>query len=327
MPTVKQLLAQLKQDHKAVITCTLAEPLSESLNLMIENDFTQVPVVGEDSQFHLVTTQSILKTLHAFGSKIDNPRLTVGQALVSVHKHFEDDDLFEVMKEIERNGAALILDQQNSLKNIITSYDTTLYFRQWSEDTMNVREIEKDIKDIINAAFKKDDGSIDQVTRQAAIDAVASDAKILEGVAQAAIRKYHQESFSSAPVENDVVKSISCDIVKEKLNRKKSFDNLTLDEYIKIFFTKCWPLCFSSLDFNKEDITFIFEGVRKTRNKLAHFHDDKISAQDRSQLKTCHDFLGPAKKKILSAFTESATPSSTNEEPVADNTPEGQPIG
>ena len=58
----------------------------------------------------------------------------------------------------------------------------------------------------------------------------------------------------------------------------------------------------------------MLEGVRDTRNKLAHFREEEITTQQRLQLQTCADWLGELQKPIHTAFESSAAISS--DEPV-----------
>ena len=46
----------------------------------------------------------------------------------------------------------------------------------------------------------------------------------------------------------------------------------------------------------------MFDGVRKTRNSLAHFHEDAITAQQREQLKYCYNWLQDNRRIIYKSI-------------------------
>jgi hypothetical protein len=50
----------------------------------------------------------------------------------------------------------------------------------------------------------------------------------------------------------------------------------------------------------------MLEGVRKTRNQLAHFKEDDITALQRDQLHVCADWLADHDKDAKDAFSKSA---------------------
>ena len=51
----------------------------------------------------------------------------------------------------------------------------------------------------------------------------------------------------------------------------------------------------------------MLEGVRDTRNDLAHFRESEITAQKRLQLKRCADWLSERENLIIASFVENTS--------------------
>ena len=353
MPTVKQLIDNLNQDKKSVVTTEADESIAVALNKMLKHDFTQLPFKEEDKYF-FVTTTSILCALSSFGGTISESKLVASHAKVPlISPHTEDDDIFDVMTDIEKIGAALIVDDKG-IRNILTTYDTTLFFQQWSEDTMHVREIERGLKDIINLTFKNQDGQVVIEDRNSAVELVSSSFsfskdKLLKGLKtihhvglipktkldlvvfnecfsklltlppdkggaadsgegiridestvediKISIETYCQKLLKDELPAGDVLKKAFPDIFGDKAEASE-FDNLVLGQYIQILLGPSWEKCQPAFKLDKERVSFILEGVRITRNKLAHFHDEEVTTQDRLQLTQCNDLLRRTKREM-----------------------------
>lgn len=196
--TVQQIINGLGKP----VTANPNEPVQNALNRMLANDYSQLPVVkevGQSTQFYLITSDSILQALGSFGLTTNDPKLLVGDALKRISPPFRvDDDVFDLMKGIAIDGAALVMDDQRQLIHIVTSYDTTTYFRQWAEDIMYARDVEDSLKKYITAAFKMSDGTLNDEARQRAINEIASSNKTLRYKFAKALNRYleHQSKFT-----------------------------------------------------------------------------------------------------------------------------------
>jgi CBS domain-containing protein len=175
---VHQLLTNLE----AVVAVSPDDSIHDALSLMLQYDYSQLPVVSDNGQaqrFYLLTTDAILAALNNFGVTTTGG-LRVKDAMVKVPQvYFAHDDLFELLQGMRGTGAALIVDENQSLTHIVTSYDTAAFFRQWAEDLMRARDVENCLKRCINAAFKTSDGVMDEEARNAAIEDITSSNKQL----------------------------------------------------------------------------------------------------------------------------------------------------
>ena len=105
------------------------------------------------------------------------------------------------------------------------------------------------------------------------------------------------ESFNNAFRKND--------------DEGSEYDTLTLGQYIQLFFSECWDRCKEDLpEYSKDSIKFMLDGVRKTRNDLAHFHEESITAQQRVQLRNCYSWLQNNKRIIQKSLERTAEDSS-----------------
>src|SRR5690242_19931325 len=111
--------------------------------------------------------RAILRALKNLGVGID--ALRVNHAMVKAHKYTSEDDLFDLLDDLRGTYAVLIVDGEGKLTGIVTSYDTTEYFRRQAEDMMFVADIESMLKSYIRAAFTLENGDIDQEALQEAI--------------------------------------------------------------------------------------------------------------------------------------------------------------
>lgn len=173
---ISELLPKLPKP----VTAEPNEPLMDALSRMLRHGYSQLPVLkgsGQATQFYLLTTQGILEKLQFFGVSLQDKKLRVEDAMgKKITRLFSPEDtITDVMDGLKEQDAILIVNEQRELQNIVTIYDTTHFFRQWSEDLLNARDVEMLLRRIITAAFKRSDGTIDEAARQKAIDGAPSD--------------------------------------------------------------------------------------------------------------------------------------------------------
>ena len=145
-------IQKLIEDHGAPVTVRPKERINHAVSLMIEHDFSQLPVVdNENRPFGLITSESILHALNNFG--LSPEKLSVSDALVKAYKHRPEDDLFDVLDHLQMSCAVLVVDGDNKLLGIVTDYDSAEYFRQHGEDIMLVADIELMIRNLIEVSF------------------------------------------------------------------------------------------------------------------------------------------------------------------------------
>src|SRR5437870_7890919 len=143
--TVGQLIA-----NKNPVTVFDTDTVRQALNLMTTNSFSQLPVINRERKaLGIITCESILHALETFGVIFNHMqvedalnRMRTLDAMDEVKRTFrEDDDLFYLLDDLKESNVVLIVDKEQRLISLVTSYDTTEYFRIRSEDLMYAEEI------------------------------------------------------------------------------------------------------------------------------------------------------------------------------------------
>ena len=263
--------------------------LQTALRLMTEHDFSQLPVVNEENKaLGMVTHASILRALDSFGVRAD--QLHVIDAMVKADTYRPEDDLFDLLDRLRDTSAVLIVDGANRLIGIVTSYDSTEYFRRRAEDMMLVEDIESTVKDLVLASFVDENGETAEAEMQRAIDEITSSRGALQGRYQNALQAYlelqgqgkvkiHQQWFEESFSHLDP---------KEP---QKTFEELTLYEYTELLLHKSrWDFYRPSFKLEPGAIRRLLNEVREIRNALAHFRGEISSAQ-RKRLRFCSRWL------------------------------------
>jgi len=292
--TVQQLI----EGHREPINVVPDYTAQQALELMIEHDFSQLPVVDENNKpLGIVTGDSILRALNNFGVSLTE--LQVSHAIVKVDQYSPDEDLFDLLDDLKNTYAVLIVHNDGTLKSIVTSYDTTEYFRRRAEDMMYVEDIESTVKDFIRIAFNGVDDTDQHTLAEAITEMTGSD---LHKKFQNALKHYlSRVDQSKASIDQGVLEEVFTKHFSNK-DSVKSFDDLTLHEYIQLMLHKSkWSSFNSVFKLTPEAVRSLLNAIRETRNALAHFHGD-ISSKQRDQLHFCAEWLEHHRSAVLSAF-------------------------
>lgn len=295
MPFIVQ---QLIEGHQEPVKVSPDSTAQQALELMIEHDFSQLPVVDEKNKpLGIVTADSILRALNNFGVPLTE--LQISHAIVKVDQSRPDDDLFGLLDDLKNTYAVLIIHNDGTLNSIVTSYDTTEYFRRRAEDIMYVEDIESTIKEFILTAFNSTDNS-DQHTLTTAI-AEITDADIRKNF-QSALKHYlNRIGLDNAKIDQSILEEVFTKHFSSK-DSAKSFDDLTLHEYIQLMLHKSkWPPLNSAFKLKREAILNFLSDIREIRNALAHFHGE-LSSKQRDQLHYCAQWLEHHRSAVVSAF-------------------------
>lgn len=157
MPYLIHNLIENKPEPLAVQVNTSAQ---EALALMLEYDYSQLPVVEIRQPLGIITNQSILRAINNFGVKLEELRAI--DAMVKIATVRPEDDLFDMLSRLQDNNAILIVDGANNLIGIVTNFDTTAYFQRRAEDMMLIEDIEVMIRNIVLSVYTDRDGNLDE---------------------------------------------------------------------------------------------------------------------------------------------------------------------
>ncbi|WP_437611484.1 DUF4268 domain-containing protein [Sorangium sp. So ce834] len=289
------------------VTTRIDEPLREVLARMMRHDYSQLPVVGDDRKpVAVLTSDGILRALNNFDLPPGSMR--VSDAMDERIKTCRaDDDVLDILDDLRNADAVLVLDSNEGLSGIITTYDTTEYFRRRAQDIMLVQDIEEFVKDYVLAAFRGEgDGNDEEALRAAIEEITPSNSKELRGPFQKAIEHYLSLS-GNGNIKADP--KLIGRVFDEHLFRKgeiKPFGRLSLNEYIDMLLHKSrWEVYQGALHIDREALRRLLYSVRNTRNGLAHFRTE-ITEKEQDELRFCRDWLSRQESAVMAAFAKAA---------------------
>lgn len=286
MPTTQQLIPE-SQNPNTLSTVAESTSVQDALSIMIKHDFSQLPVVDEDFKLKgLITSDSILRASSYL--KCEIAKITVSHAMLNTKGCRDDEDIATVLKILSESNSVPIVDKDRKLVGILTSYDTTEYYRQRAEDIMLAEVIEMTIREYIESVYTDDELKTE-------VDGVgySNDGK---NKFKKALCHYLNTANSPSPKLDQTI----CDSVyiahMEVKNSTRKFEDLTLHEYIQML-GKAWKEnnhIFHSLEWKFMDN--LLQDIRKIRNKIAHFRE--VTLSERKQLEFCIHLLDRYRSEI-----------------------------
>jgi CBS domain-containing protein len=223
-----------------------------ALDLMIENDYSQLPVVDSVGRLTgIVTYQSIIQAARSFEVKADE--LHIRDVTQTNIKSFDiEDNLFDLLDEIKKNNAVVIIEPDETPIGIVTSYDAAEFLRTRSEGLMRIEEIERSIKTMILSYYSSKDGKLNT-------DWLDQDIQAMVG--------YRLDVNSN--------------------NKKLKFSDLNMNDYINFLVRKqTWDYFEPILKIKREALITLLAKARETRNDMAHFRKE-ISSRSLDDLIYC----------------------------------------
>jgi CBS domain-containing protein len=269
------------QTTETLVTVTEPQSLQDALSLMIEHDFSQLPVVDQEFKLRgLISSDSILKAVSYFQSGLDNIR--VSHVMFVPKTCRSDDDITELLSLLGESSAVLVVGKENELIGILTGYDTTEYYRQRAEDIMLVEEIEMLIRDYIQYAYGDEAELSEQIKK------ISSGGEIKSKV-RATIQNYLNKIEKTGGFDSVVFEDAYGQCFQIGKSECKKIEDLTLSECIQILGTIWNGYLSLAHDLEWKSIYCLLDEVRKIRNSIAHFRE--IIPNDRKKLEFCLKLL------------------------------------
>jgi hypothetical protein len=261
------------------------EMVSKAFQLMIKDQYSQLPVVDEyHKPIGMITFETIVKAINSFGIGIEE--LRVSSAYVSAPTFSVEDQLFDILNGVMKENAVLIVDQEK-LIGIVTSFDSTEYFRKRAEDLMYIEDIEGVIKEFIQAFYTKNDGEMDENGLADAIKSITSDEKETKKKIKSAVVRYLE--MINSKVDNDIFEELFLDIYDPP--ETKPFGKLFLSQFIDLLLNKeRWSFYEEYFEMEPSSVFNLLDDVREIRNSLAHFKGE-LSIEDQNKLKFCAEWI------------------------------------
>jgi CBS domain-containing protein len=127
--------------------------VGDALTLMVEHDFSQLPIVDKDGNLcGIITEATINRTYYHVGGSISLLGLPVTHCQTKPATIAPDSDIFEAL-DLLKNEYAVVVVEHDKPVGILTDYDTTHFFRDISEGLILVEDIEVTLRQYIESAF------------------------------------------------------------------------------------------------------------------------------------------------------------------------------
>lgn len=281
MPFTLEELLPIDQQLRTV---QMHEPVAHAIDLMDRHGYSQLPVVeadGKTSRGQVVTFEGILHCIQAFNTQPE--MLQVKDVARRVRTYAPDGDLLATLDDIQRDNFALIVDEMDALTGIVTTADTTVYFREYAQDLMQIEGIESRLKEAISALF--DDSSLETT-----IAKVTDRAADIRRKLRPAILGYIEKCGLTAPAAGTDAEAMAEAERRLALPKPgKAFDQLTMDEIVKVLLDHSNAPKLSTSN-GVSELRGLLERVRDVRNKLAHFRGE-LSGEERRLIVVASEWL------------------------------------
>ncbi len=271
-------------------TAHLDQPVRDVLTVMLGGDYSQLPVVDEQGHvLGMITQESILEAVHRLGFSLD--KLQVQAAYTTkVRKWRAEDDLFDVLEYLKNNHAVLITDSQNCLTGIITTYDTTEYFRQQAEDMMLIEEVEAMLKQHVLAAFSDGNGILDEAALSQAIAKLEQAKAANRPLFKAVLEEYLALVGRADTKSNDRTIEAAFDVL-EKIVPPIPFEKCSFNDLVELLLRKDrWEKYGSVFGRDRSEVQTNLKRMGEIRNSLAHFRD--ITPEQQQHLQKFVEWFG-----------------------------------
>ncbi len=198
---------QLLNDRPQPLTVRLSDGLVKAIDLMNEYDYSQLPVVDADAKpLGLVCSDSMVHALRHF--QVAPHALQVSDAMIRAVTKRDDQELFDLLDDLQDTYAVLIVNNEGALNGIVTSYDTTDYFRRQTQDLMFVQDIELMLRDFVLAPFLQTNGETNIQALNSAIVATTKTDKDRYKRFRTAVISYLHDGLAPSQVDEGLLKKI-----------------------------------------------------------------------------------------------------------------------
>lgn len=145
------LIQELIKDHEDLLCIPQGTKVREALALMMEHDYSQLPIIDKwDELSGIITEQSIVYTYFSVGDVESLLDMTVDNCQCTPVTISPDDSIFEALDRLE-HVYALVVEVDGHPIGIITAYDMTNFFRNYSDGLIRVQDVEVTLRQYIES--------------------------------------------------------------------------------------------------------------------------------------------------------------------------------
>jgi CBS domain-containing protein len=149
-------IGRLPAANKALVTVNQNDDVARAVTLMLQHDFSQLPVMQGDREVKGVVTWKSIGSRKALESKCER----VGDCQEDARIVDSNRTLFDSIPIIVEHGYVLVRQRDRRITGIVTSSDLSLQFQKLAEPFLLIREIELHVRQLIKGKIKPDDFSL-----------------------------------------------------------------------------------------------------------------------------------------------------------------------
>lgn len=267
------------------------EPLSKVVELMLDNDFSQIPVVDDDNQNYkpigIITTDDVLQAMEDFHVPVSE--LIAHNVMRPPKIANIEDDLFDLFDKVLEDGAVIIIQENGWVDSIVTSSDIVDFFKQQTIESLYLEDIESSMKEIILYCFMDDEDMVDSVKLTGGIDSIHSSLDSIKQNFRKAVGIYLSETNSERKIDYRATERAFESLGFER--RQKNFEDLSFNELIMLLTSpERWEFYQPIFKINSDAVRIRLENVRDIRNQLAHYRGELTSTQ-RKLLRSTREWI------------------------------------
>jgi CBS domain-containing protein len=147
-------IGSLPAANRKLIAVNQNDPLNKAITLMLQHDFSQLPVMQSEREVKGVITWKSIGAKHALGQKCNQ----VGECREEARIVDSNRTLFEAISTIVETGYVLVRDQRDRrITGIVTASDLSMQFQILAEPFLLLREIELQIRRLIGDKLSSND--------------------------------------------------------------------------------------------------------------------------------------------------------------------------
>jgi hypothetical protein len=137
-----------------LVTINYDDSADKAIRLMVENKYSQLPVIKKEKVVGVVSFESVATTLFNFlRSKLKPPsKFRIEDLMEKAPIFNSEDDLLNLLDTLA-NKSFVLVKSGNTVTDIITSYDALQYFRNCGEDFLVLNDIECILRKFIAEKF------------------------------------------------------------------------------------------------------------------------------------------------------------------------------
>ncbi len=142
-------IGKLPAANNQPLTVKPSDSIEKAVTLMMEHDYSQLPVVTTPSSVEGLFTWESLATRQYFGQKPHEVR----DCMVKAQVISSEMSIFDAVIEIARHNLVLVRAPNKMITGIVTTFDLSHQFRQLGEPFLLLGEIENQIRRLLDGCF------------------------------------------------------------------------------------------------------------------------------------------------------------------------------